>query len=174
MRSMRRSVTVLLAATLLLGVVACEKIPKVPKPSSDSTPPTLKWHVENQTTNVATDVVGSGTVSGKVGNDFRVTLIANDPEGIANITLGGGYSRSCVSGGAAQNATGSYTKQDQSLAPDAQGNVLTQIFLIRSVSPDVTCSGGYTLKSYTVGLNGTGTNYFSGTTNGTLTITITP
>jgi hypothetical protein len=161
----------LLAMTLLLGATACEK---VPKPSSDSTPPILKWHVENRTANTATDISGSGHVSGKKNDEFRITVTANDPEGIEKITMGGGYTRSCVSGNLGQTGNGDYAGQSQSLAPDAQGKVLTQIFLIQSVTPDVTCSGGFTWQGTSIGLNGSGTNYFNGTTNGSLTITITP
>jgi hypothetical protein len=168
---MRRSVLALAAVALLVGTAACQK---VPKPTSDSTPPTLKWHVENRTANTATDIVGSGSVTGKQGDDFRVTLTANDPEGIEKITMGGGYTRQCLQDGAGQTASGLYAGQQQTLAPDGQGNVLTQIFLIQSISPDVTCSSGFTWKSTTIGLNGSGTNYFNGTTTGKLTISVTP
>jgi hypothetical protein len=164
-------VLALAAVALLVGTAACQK---VPKPTSDSTPPVLKWHVENRTNNTVTDIVGSGSVSGKQGDDFRVTLTANDPEGIEKITMGGGYTRNCLQDGAGQTASGSYAGQQQTLAPDGQGNVLTQIFLIQSISPDVTCSSGFTWKSTTIGLTGTGTNYFNGTTTGKLTISVTP
>jgi len=168
---MRRSVLGVLAVTVLLGASACET---VPKPTSDSTPPILKWHVENRTNSTATDIVGSGAVSGKKGDEFRVTLTANDPEGIEKITMGGGYTRSCVANGLGQSGNGDYAGQSQTLAPDAQNKVLTQIFLIQSITPDVTCSGDFTWKSTSIGLTGSGTNYFNGTTNGTLTISITP
>jgi hypothetical protein len=168
---MRRTVTGLLAVTLLLAAAACEK---VPKPSSDPTPPTLKWHVENRTTNTATDVTGTGAVSGKKGDEFRVTLIANDPQGIHKITMGGGYTRNCQGDGLGQTGNGDYAGQTQTLDPDAQGQVLTQIFLIQSITPDVDCSNGFTWTGTSIGLNGSGTNYFNGTTNGTLTINVTP
>jgi hypothetical protein len=159
------------AAVVLLTTTACDK---VPKPTSDSTPPTLNWHVENRTTSTASDYAGSGTVTGKKGDEFRVTLTAKDPEGIQKITLGGGYTRSCVSGGLGQSGQGDFAGQTQTLAPDSNGNVLTQIFLINSYTPDVTCSSGYTWQGTSIGLVGSGVNYFSGTTNGTLTINITP
>lgn len=170
--TVRRSLSsVILAALLVAGAAGCEK---VPKPSSDSTPPTLKWHVENRTTETATDVAGTGSVSGKKGDEFRVTLIANDPEGVHQITMGGGYTRSCISGGLGQAANGDYAGQVQNLNPDSDGNVLTQIFLIQSITPDVTCSGGFTWQNTKISLVGSGTNYFNGKTNGSLTITVTP
>jgi hypothetical protein len=158
-------------AAVLLGAAACEK---VPKPTSDSTPPTLNWHVENRTTSTASDYAGSGSVTGKKGDEFRVTLTAKDPEGIHKITMGGGYTRSCIDGNIGQSATGDYAGQTQTLNPDSDGKVLTSIFLINSYTPDVTCNGGFTWQGTTIGLNGSGENYFSGKTNGTLTISITP
>jgi hypothetical protein len=161
----------LAAVALLLGAAACQK---VPKPSSDSTPPVLTWHVENLTASTKSEIVGNGTVTGKQGDEFRVTLTANDPEGIQKITMGGGYTRNCLQNGAGQTASGSYAGQSQTLAPDGQGNVLTQIFLIQSISPDVTCNSGFTWQGTTIGLTGGGTNYFNGTTTGKLTISVTP
>jgi hypothetical protein len=148
---------------------------KVPKPSSDSTSPTLRWHVENRTTSAVSDHIGQGTVAGKKGEEFRVTLIAKDPEGIQKITMGGGYQKGCSSSGDGISSIGHglYAGKEQTLAPDGDGNVLTQIFLIESYVPDVTCSGG-TWQQTTIGLVGSGTNYFNGTTNGSLTISIMP
>lgn len=168
---MHRRMLLPLAVTLLVGLAACEK---VPKPTSDSTPPTLNWHVENRTTNTSTDIAGGGNVSGKKGDEFRVTLTATDPQGIQKITMGGGYTRSCLSGDLGQTGNGDYAGQSQSLAPDSQGKVLTQIFLIQSITPDITCSGGLTWKGTSIGLNGSGTNYFNGKTSGSLTINVTP
>ena len=168
---MRRSMLGLLATAVLLTATACEK---VPKPSSDSTPPTLKWHVENRTANTTTDINGNGKVSGKKNDEFRVTLTATDPQGIHKIIMGGGYTRSCVAGDVASGADGDYAGQSQSLAPDAQGKVLTQIFLIQSITPDVTCTGNLNWTGTSIDLVGTGTNYFNGTTTGNLTITIAP
>ncbi|HZM77810.1 MAG TPA: hypothetical protein VFC19_18995 [Candidatus Limnocylindrales bacterium] len=167
----RPSMVILAAVSVLMGLGACEK---VPKPTSDSTPPTLNWHVENQTTNTENDYGASGTVPGKKGDRFRVTLKAHDPEGIQKITLEGEYIRHCVSGNLGQNGNGLYAPMAQTLAPDSDGKVLTQIFLIESYDPDITCSGGYLWQYTTITLDGSGTNYFNGAANGTLTISIEP
>lgn len=168
---MRTTAVILAAGLLLLGAAACEK---VDRPTSDPTPPTLNWHVENRTTNTSQDIAGTGKVTGKKGDDFRVTLTATDHEGIQKISMGGGYTTACLSGDVGSNAQGVFNSQNQTLAPDAQNKVLTQIFLIQSVTPDTTCPGGTDWKSTSIGLNGSGTNYFNGTTTGTLTITVTP
>jgi hypothetical protein len=169
---MKRSMVALLAlSTLVVGAVACEK---VNKPTSDSTPPILTWHVENLTQSTTADYTGNGTVTGKKDDEFRVTLTAHDPEGIQKITMGGGYTRSCAANGVGQSAQGDYATQTQTLSPDSNGKVLVQIFLIQSITPDITCSQGFDWKGTTISLVGTGTNYFNGTTSATLSLTVTP
>lgn len=70
------------------GVTGCET---KKLPASDSTPPTLTWHVENRTSNKKQEIKGVGHVYGKRGDEFRVNLVAQDPEGIKKITKVGGY-----------------------------------------------------------------------------------
>src|SRR5262252_5204462 len=108
----RLGLGMLAAVFVVMGLTACDK---VPKPTSDSTPPSLNWHVENLTTSVAADYAGSGTVTGKKGDEFRVTLTAKDPEGIQKITMGGGYTRSCRSGDLGQTGNGDYAGKVQTL-----------------------------------------------------------
>jgi hypothetical protein len=160
------------AVLALLALAACDK---VDKPTSDSTPPTLTWHVENRTQSTAADYPATGaTITGAKGDEFRVTLTAKDPEGIHKITEGGGYVRSCISGDLGQSANGDFAPQTQTLNPDAEGKVLTSIFLINSYDPDITCNSGFNWTGTTITLDGTGTNYFSGTTNGSISITVKP
>jgi|SRR3972149_3582860 len=171
---MYRTIARHLAVGIVLASMLLTSCDKTTKPSSDATPPVLKWHIENQSTNVSTDIVGSGSFSAKQNETLRVTLKAEDSEGVSYIELGGGYVVSCQAGDAATNASGGYTTDVQTLAPDAQGNVLTLIFLIRTITPDVTCPGGLSFVKTIVSLNGTSRNYFSGETKSTLTLNITP
>jgi hypothetical protein len=152
-------------------VVGCNK---VPMPSADGTAPLLSWHVENQSTGASTNIPGSGAVSAKPNETLRITLKADDPEGVKYIELSGGYTVDCRTGGAASNASGGYTTDKQTLGPDADGKVLTSIFLIKTITPDVTCPGGSTFVKTTVSLNGLGRNYFSGQTNETLIVNVSP
>jgi hypothetical protein len=169
---MRRAIAGLITGSLVLvGLAACQK---VQKPTSDSAVPTLVWHVENQTQNTTTDITGTGSVSGAKGDDFRVTLTASEAGGIHEIDLDGGYVRSCSASGLGQAANGDYAPLQQILNPDSQGNVLTSIFLIDSYTPDVTCNSGFDWTGTTITLDGKAINYYSGTTNGTLTISIKP
>jgi len=170
-----RNKSMLPLATVVTGccitLIACTT---VTPPSSDPTPPVLTWHIENQTTGASSSVTGSGSVAASVNDSIRITLKADDPQGIQLIELGGGYVTSCQAGDAASSASGSFGTDSQPLSPDAQGNVLTSIFLIKTVVPDVSCPGGSSWQSTSVSLNGLGRNYFSGTTTGTLAITYGP
>jgi hypothetical protein len=161
-----RTIVLPLLALLLMGA-SCQQ---VPKPATDATPPTLKWHVLDVDTGDARDLGANDAMVATRDHTLRVTLIADDPEGIADITLGGGWTTSCAGGGVANNAQGAYTSQDQPLTPDAKGNVLTEIFLLQSVSPQTDCPGGTSFLTTAVALHGTGTNYAHGTTEARLGI----
>lgn len=159
-----------LAGLAILVLLASQGCAKVPKPTSDSTPPTLTWSVYNQNTSTTVQINGSGTLNAKSGESYRVTLTANDPQGIHEITLGSNTGWQCVSGNIAQSAgpgLGVLDKQD--LQPDSQNNVLTSIFLIQqaNIGP-FDCQPGFTFSGASVEFDGTGTNYFNGVTKGTL------
>ncbi len=167
----------MVATVLLVSAAGCEN-EKVPKPSSDSTLPTLRWHVENRNTGAVTDHYGSGVVTGKKGDYYRVTLFAKDPEGIYKITIGAGTQKGCsgVSNGEPIGSVGFGlgAVKSQTFGPDGAGNVLTRIFMIESYTPDTTCTNEGGVWSYfTFHVAGSGTNFFNGTTNGLLTITVT-
>jgi hypothetical protein len=157
-------------ALLFLPAVAC----KTPAPKSDSTPPKLEWVVRNADTNVSQTFNGSGTVNAKRGESYKVTLKAIDPEGIHEITLGGSASWTCASGSVGQNKIADFITKKQTLNPDSMGNVLTQIFLLQDANFDFGCQAGFTFKSGSEELLGTGENYFGGKTNGTLTFQVKP
>lgn len=162
-----RKLTIAALAVTMLAISGCTS---VPAPTSDSTPPVLKWHVENRTANTSQDITGSGTVTGAPGDDFRVTLTASDPEGIHQIDLGGGYTESCLGDGVGSNGNGDFATQTQTLHPDAQNKVLTSIFLIANANHITDCDSGFTWKGTTIEFTGDGINYFNGKTSGTLSI----
>ena len=160
-----------LALLTLLANPGCRR---VPKPSSDSTPPTLRWSVFNNETRTTQEIAGSGTVNAKQGESFRVTLFADDPQGIHEITLGSSTSWSCSSGDVGQNHGPSLDATDkQTLQPDSGGNVLTSIFLIRNANlGPFECQSGFKFGGGSVQLFGTGENYFNGVTKGQLTFSV--
>jgi hypothetical protein len=143
-------------------------------PTSDSTVPLLSWHVENQSNGTSANISGSGAAAAKANETLRITLKADDPEGVKYIELRGGYTVDCRAGSAASNASGGYTTDAQTLGPDADGKVLTSIFLIKTITPDTACPGGSTFVKTTVSLNGVARNYFSGQANATLVINVSP
>ena len=162
-----KTAAAVLSLCLLFG--ACSKLEK---PDSDSTPPVLKWKIHFIEDNTDTEVNENGkTIKVKKGNEVRVTLIAEDTDGgVQKIMLGGGFTFHCVSGSVGQNSNGLLETDVQNLYPDANGNVLPSIFLIKNVSTAFTCQSGYTLTNGSFDLVGTAENYYNGVTHSTLKI----
>ena len=157
-----------LPCVLLLMASDCKK----PLPPSDSTPPVLTWSVHNGGSGQTQTFTGNGKITAKPGESFTVTLIAEDPEGVSRIELGGAGSYSCVQGNVGQNTTIDQKTDVQTLQPDADGKVLTKIFLIRDVDPNGwTCQSGFSFTGGSLTLQGRGDNYHNGITKGSLTIT---
>jgi hypothetical protein len=155
----------------IMHVIGCDK---VTKPSSDSTPPTLTWRIENQSAGTDQSIVGNGTVAAKPNETLRITLKSDDPEGVSYIELGGGYVVNCQGSGVASNNSGGYGKDIQNLSPDTDNKVLTKIILVKTITPDTACPGGTSFVKTTVSLNGVGRNYFSGQTNAALGVNVAP
>jgi hypothetical protein len=163
-----------------LIIAGCQK---VKKPQSDSTPPKLVWNVFNHGTSAQADHPGSPTINAKRGELYRITLKANDPEGVkliqVNPSLGSGelaWTCKAPPGGenVAQNKTATLGPMSQSLAPDADGNVLTSIFLIQELDFTMVCQAGWGFTSGSAKLTGQASNYFGGTTTETLTFKVSP
>jgi len=162
-----------LVGGLLVALVALTACEKVDKPTSDSTAPLLKWTVNNTSTSETKEIAGSGTIQATVGHHFTVTLKAEDPQGIHEITISVSTGWQCVQGNLQKNAgPGLGAQKKQTLEPDSQGKVLTSIVLLESVTMGpYDCQSGYQATSGASTFEGSGTNYFNGKTNGTLTIT---
>jgi hypothetical protein len=165
---------------LILTVSSCQK---VKKPTSDSTPPKLVWNVFNHGTNAQADHPGSPTVNAKRGETFRITLKADDPEGVnwikINPDVGSGEMDWTCKGppggeNVAQAKNAVLAPMTQNLAPDAQGNVLTSIFLIYELDFKMECQANWSFTSGTAKLTGQASNYFSGITTETITFKISP
>lgn len=153
----------------------CQK----PKPTSDSTPPTLKWKVLNKNTNQfvifdeatkSTEAVGNATVPAKIGDSYRVTLIANDDEGVHEISVTGSSEWGCSTGNVGQSHGPSLETTDtQPLEPNSEGKVLTSIFLLREVEiGPFPCQAGWNFDGGSKSVIGTAKNYFNGVTKATL------
>ena len=169
-----------LLVAFCLTIASCQK---VKKPQSDSTPPKLIWNVYNYGSNSQADHPGSPTINAKRGERYRVTLKANDPEGVKQIqlnpTLGSGeMSWTCKGppGGenVAQNKNATLGPLTQNLAPDANGNVLTSIFLMQDLDFTMECQANWSFTSGGAKLTGQASNYFAGTTTETITFKVSP
>lgn len=163
----------LIALLLLLLVTGCAK---ATKPTSDSTPPTLRWHILNKADNSAQDISGGGTINAHIGDFYVVTFFAEDPQGIHKISLGSNVFWQCTSGDIGQNHGPSLgVNKVQTLQPDSQGNVLTSIFLIENADlSGFACQSGFTYNGGNLTFSGAGENYFSGTTQGKLIFNASP
>ena len=163
-----------IAATITGCCITFLSCTSVPLPSSDSTPPSLTWTIQNETTGDSTTISGSGTINATANDTFRIFLKADDPQGVGSIALSGGYVTSCQAGGAASNASAAFGAQSEASTPDASGHVPASMFLIQNVAGDTTCPGGTSWQSTTVTLHGVGRNLFSGSTEGSLSIHFAP
>jgi hypothetical protein len=163
----------LITLMLLLLVAGCSK---VTKPTSDSTPPTLRWHIINKADNSTQDISGSGTIAAHMGDFYVVTFFAEDQQGIHKISLSSNVFWQCASGDTAQNHGPSLgVTNSQTLQPDSQGNVLTSIFLIENADiSGFDCQSGYTFNGGSLAFSGQGENYFNGTTQGELVFNVSP
>lgn len=146
----------------------------VPAPTHETTPPTLRWTVIDKATNVQTNFNTNGTVNAKLGDAFTVILVAEDVEGIHEITLGNSVGWTCRSGDIAQSvgpSLGAVQKQD--LQPNAQNQVLTSIFLIDNASATgFDCQSGFKFVGGSIQFFGTGTDYANHKVSGTLTFNV--
>lgn len=142
------------------------------KPSSDSTPPVVRWVVLNKETNVKSNITGDGSINAKIGDSFSVTEIVDDPEGVQYIELSVSYEWGCISGDIGQNSGPSLgVPESQTLSPDANGKVLNSIFLLRDIETTAKtfpCNSNYTFSGGIIRFYGKGKNYFNGETKSTL------
>ena len=165
---------------LCLAIASCQK---VPQPKSDSTPPSLVWNVFNYGTSAQADHNGNPTINVKRGEKYRITLKANDPEGVKQIKLNpslgsGELSWTCKAppGGenVAQNKNATLGPLVQDLSVDANGNVLTSIFLLQDVDFTMECQSGWSFTSGSGKLTGQASNFFNGTTTATISFNVSP
>ena len=165
---------------ICLVIASCQR---VQKPKSDSTPPSLVWNVFNYATSAQSDHNGSPTINVKHGERYRITLKANDPEGVKQIqfnpTVGSGelvWTCKAPPGGenVAQNKNATLNGLAQDLFPDTSGNVSTSTFLLYDVDFKMECQQGWSFTSGSGKLTGQASNYFSGTTTATISFTVSP
>ncbi len=119
-------------------------------------------------------VPANGQLTVKPADPVRVTLQANDPQGVNQIELNGGWLKKCVGVGIAANTNGVFAGQQQTLNPDVDNNVLTTVTLIMLIDGNWTCPGGTILERVTGTVYGTGRNYFGGVTSEQATVSFVP
>ncbi len=162
--------------TLMLFLLAAGCSPAVPKPSSDSTPPTLRWHIINKADNSSQDISGNGKIAAHIGDFYVVTFFAEDQQGIHQINLSSNTVWQCTSGSEAQNRGPSLgATTSNTLQPDGQGNVVTSTFLIENADiSGFDCQSGFTFSGGNLIFSGEGENSFNGITQATLVFSVSP
>jgi hypothetical protein len=157
-------------ACILFVIAGCDKVQKPPK---DTTPPVLRWTAIKSETGDQLKFTGNGTINARMGDYFTVILVAEDTEGIHQIKLGASTGWSCRNGDVGQNVGPSLGAQMvQNLNPDAQGKVLTSIFLIQNANMTFQCQSGFIFTGGSTVFSGSGTNYGGQIVTGKLTINV--
>jgi hypothetical protein len=176
-----RSALALLLSSLAAACQTGQPL-KVDLPSSDSSPPSLVWNVYSFNTGVQADHPGSPTLGAHHGEHYRITLKANDPQGVKQIQLNpslgsGEISWTCHSTGGeplGQSKTATLGPMTQDLSPDSSGQVLTGIFLMQELDIALDCQSGWSFQGGQVKLTGRATNYFGGVTTETFHMQVAP
>lgn len=161
--------------SVLVGPLAGCACPKVKKPASDSTPPTISWTVRNESTNTSQTLSGDASLQVKKGDHYVVTMTAADSGGVNEATLAGEVSWSCRQGSVASNAgPGLESPQTEKHDEWPSEEVCSEIKLSRDQKLDFQCQSGYQFQGGLVRLTGTGKNFYNGLTNAKLTMTVSP
>jgi hypothetical protein len=163
----------LLLFTLAIGALAGCACPKVQKPSSDSSPPTINWKVRNESTNAVQTFTGNASFQAQKNEHYVVTMTAADSGGVHEATLTDETSWSCKQGSAVSSSGPGLTvplteKHDEW----PSGQVCSEIDLILDKKLEFTCQSGYQFNGALVRLTATGKNFYNGQTTAQLTINI--
>ena len=175
-QSLRSKSPWLILITLVFFLFAAGCSPSIPKPTSDTTPPTLRWHILNKADNSSQDISGSGTIAAHIGDFYVVTFFAEDQQGIHKIDISANKFWQCTSGDAAQNhGTSLGVTTSNTLQPDGQGNVVARTFLIENADlSGFDCQSGFTYTGGNLTFSGQGENYFNGSTQAKLVFNVSP
>jgi len=174
MQRLRAFIAVPFAGALVLSLVGCA-CPKVYRPASDSTPPTLEWKVTNNATSAVQNFSGNGSLTAKWGETYSVKLTATDGEGVHQVELADSVGWSCKSGNITKSSgPGLASPQVNTKDVWPSGQVCSELTLFRDLDFHFECQSGFQFASGSGGLTGTARNFFGGVTTGTLSIGVVP
>ena len=149
--------------------------PKVYKPASDSTPPTITWKVTNKATSAVQTFTGNGSFKAKWGERYAVKMTAADSGGVNEASLVSSTGWQCKTGDVAKNAgPGLETPDVEKHDVWPSGQVCSEIVKFRDLDFSFSCQPGYQFSSGSAVLTGVGKNFYGGVTTAKLTITVTP
>ena len=139
-------------------------------------PAKLHWMVFDNTANTQTTTDKSVVLSAKLGASFDVVAIAQDIDGIHEITLTKTVNWRCMNGNLPQPmGPGAGTPQKKDATRNAQGKVLTTLVLGDfAQTQQMVCPAGQTFKDGVIELDGTATNFAGKTFYNTFAVNVNP
>ena len=175
--SARRFIRASIVSAPLVLALSCA-CPKVYKPASDSTPPTIAWKVTNLDTNAVQTFTGSDSFAAKGTERFQVKMTAADSGGVNEAYWEDSSYFSCTS---KPNVIHSHPGESDITKRDMwpSGQVCSEIVKFHNVEtwwmPQL-CYYNYDdqFLGGVVVVTGVGKNFYGGVTTAKLKITITP
>jgi len=167
----RPALAIAVATAALLTLGACTK---VPKPSSDATPPEAgRWTIFDNGTEV--DRNGNATYTTTASHSLTIWYHGTDSQGVKRVALATSVGWSCQSGNVAQSVgPGLAAPQVTNIVADANNMVPTEAILISNVSGPYSCSSGFSFTGASADLMGTATNWSGQSTSNSLAVNLTP
>ena len=146
---------------------------KTTKPASETvppTPPTIRWSIVHQGEGGGPkeEKTGDASVNMPLNETSQITCIAEDSEGVKGVTLQTEAQYTCGTGEFKEHKTILPSQNKIDGKPDSNGQIPTQLFLIREISPNTYPCVGSTSSFST--LTCQAENSFGRTTKATLSI----
>jgi hypothetical protein len=134
-----RRIKQLLLAFCLVVLPGCEGCKTSPN-SSDTTPPTFEFTVQNKTTGITTTYPGGGSLHAAYGDQLAVTACAIDDGGVQSITTETSSSWSCQNADVASaSGPGLISPETYNLGLDASGQAWKRYCTVRNLGLAFNC-----------------------------------
>lgn len=165
------SLAAVLAAFTLAGCDSCKTKPN----TSDTTPASITWSIQNRTRGTTTDLTGNASYNARLGDDLMITACANDDGGVKEIEHYSNSSYTCRADGLAQQVgPGLAVPTTVPLGLDDQGRAWKRYCVFINVSLRFGCQSGFTFSNGGASVNMKVTNYGNVVANAGLSINVAP
>jgi hypothetical protein len=167
---MRRRLSLVLSA-ILIAVCALTACGQVTPNQTETTSPKLTWRVTYPDHSIFS-YIGGATVPGMVGATYHVTLFADDPGGVRQITFDRGEAFTCTDGSVSSGAGPSNDPVQTVNSQLTNGKALSELWMSGDALLTYNCPNGMYLSGGYVSFDGTATNYANHKAMGTLELHI--